>query len=71
MSQEDIYNLSTKNATVKAWITNYHYNKDITYVDALEGMVISLVEQNDELSKEMVQILSRSTNVLHFEMLRG
>jgi membrane-anchored protein YejM (alkaline phosphatase superfamily) len=71
MSQEDIYNASYNNAIVKAWITNYHYNKDITYVDALEGMVLSLVEQNDELSKELVKLLSRSTNTLHFEMLRG
>lgn len=71
MSQEDIYNASNNNPIVRAWITTYHYNKDITYVDALEGMVLSLVEQNAELSEEMVKILSRSTNTLHFEMLRG
>lgn len=71
MSQEDIYNLSTKNPIVKAWITNYHYNKDITYVDALEGMVMTLVQQNDELHNEMVKLLSNNTSGLYFEILRG
>jgi membrane-anchored protein YejM (alkaline phosphatase superfamily) len=70
MSQEDIYNVSNSNPIVRAWITTYHYNKDITYVDALEGMVLSLVEQNDELSKEVVKLLSNSIKTLHFGLLR-
>lgn len=71
MSQEAIYNLSRINPTVQAWITNYQYNKDITYVDALEGMVISLVEQNRSLTEQMIKHLSESTKSLHTTMLIG
>lgn len=57
MSQETIYNLARTNTVVNAWMTNYQYNKDVTYVDALEGIIVLLVEQNDELSKRLLDLI--------------
>lgn len=60
MSQEMIYNLARTNPTVMAWITTYQYNRDVSYTDALEGIVVSLAEQNDDLSRQLIECLTTS-----------
>lgn len=57
---EKIHNLAYKNPIVRQCLDWHRYGKGVSYTEALEEMVIHLVENNDALSAQLVEYLSKS-----------